>query len=1045
MRSNIVTIEDITNVVGIDNYIKSLTLDSKKLEYDYFLIKYKNIDLYFKYEDKVIIITVNKNLSILETKCSCHEDTSYCPHITLAVIYLFEHEDFVKEIVSELNNSYDEEFNNKLFNLYDNNKTKINLDVFLKQINNDSYELILKIGLDKKYSLKKQLNEFLEVYNNKLGEVVIGQNFVYEYDKYYFSEDDKKILDFVNVYVDSQNTDHNYYTYYSYSGLKTIKLTNSSLMNFMKILNNREFTIQKSLYEYKFNGIETNFPFKMHFNKQNSNIRWLIELGVVIPFTNDYSYVIYQNKMYYIKDKELFNMIYTNNKKEIIIKKEEFKKFSSNLLDKVSDYAETDGIDDIFINEEAKSRYYFEKDKNNILAKLRLCYDDIEIDINDDNNEFNGKFLKRNKEKEKFYKEELYNLKFNNDFVLEEKNVYDFLQKGLKDITSKHEVFVSKDIKDIKIHKNSNVCSTFSLGSNNILSYDFKIDNISDDELKDLILSLKNKKNYYKLKNGDFFDLNNSELKEFYNMTEILDIDINSYIEGNNFLPIYKGILLDNFSDKNFILLNKELTNLLDLFNEYKNIDINLSADDLKILRDYQVTGIKWMHTLSKIGFGGILADEMGLGKSIQTIKYIELKIKDDNKFLIVVPTSLIYNWQNELEKFSKNIKFLIVNDLKTVRINLLNDISNYDVIITTYGLLKQDIDLYSNYNFDTLIIDEAQNIKNSNTETTKAVKKIKATTKFALTGTPLENSVLEIWSIFDFVMPGFLSSLSNFKEKYNIKNIESDNKILNDLNYQISPFILRRKKKDVLKELPDKIETKYIVDMEEDQKKLYKITLEETKNKINETIRKDGFSKSQILILSLLTKLRQICIDPKLVVDNDFKGCKVIAVLDILKEVLVNNHKVLIFSQFPSALKILERELNNNFITYYYLDGSTKSKRRMELVDAFNQDNTNVFLISLKAGGTGLNLTSADIVIHLDPWWNPAVENQATDRSHRIGQKNKVEVIKIIAKGTIEEKIVELQEKKKNLSDKIVEGKNRDQIILTKLDETELKNILMN
>ena len=293
--------------------------------------------------------------------------------------------------------------------------------------------------------------------------------------------------------------------------------------------------------------------------------------------------------------------------------------------------------------------------------------------------------------------------------------------------------------------------------------------------------------------------------------------------------------------------------------------------------------------------------------------------------------------------------------------------------------------------------------------------------------------------------MPGFLSNINKFKKMYSIKSIEEDKELLSNLNKIISPFILRRKKKDVLKDLPDKIENNIIVDLDDEQKKLYMAYLEKTKEQINNTIQKEGFLKSQILILSLLTKLRQICIDPRLVIE-DYKqvGSKFLELINMLKQIIENGHKVLLFSQFPSALRLLIPSLNENNIKYYYLDGSTKSKTRIELVNKFNNDETNIFLISLKAGGTGLNLTSADVVIHLDPWWNPQVENQATDRAHRIGQKNIVEVVKLVARGTIEEKIIELQQKKKELSDKVIEGDNRDQIIISKLTEKDIKELLM-
>ena len=505
---------------------------------------------------------------------------------------------------------------------------------------------------------------------------------------------------------------------------------------------------------------------------------------------------------------------------------------------------------------------------------------------------------------------------------------------------------------------------------------------------------------------------------------------------------------LDNLSNKyDFIKLDNKIKDIVNSFKSYKDTKINFNDSDDLLLRDYQKLGVKWLLTLSKCNFGGILADEMGLGKSLQTIKYIEYKLKENKtaKFLIVVPTSLIYNWLNEFKKYKSKAKVVILAGQKIEREEILSHFDDYDVFITTYGILRQDIDSYLKFNFDTCIIDEAQNIKNPTSISSKAVKSINANVHFALTGTPIENSLVELYSIFDFIMPGFFGNLNDFKNKYSIKTNDEDNDSLIKLNEKISPFILRRKKKDVLKELPDKIENNIYVDLSDEQKELYVEYLNRTKEEINTAIKSEGFMKNQILILSLLTKLREICLDPRLLIEN-YKGesAKIEILLDIVKQTIVNGHKMLIFSQFPSFLKIVKNSLSKEHIDSYYLDGSTKTKDRLKLVDEFNNnDDIKVFLISLKAGGTGLNLTSADTVIHLDPWWNPAVQNQATDRSHRIGQKHVVEVIKIIARGTIEEKIVELQEKKKNLSDNVIEGENRDKLILSKLSEKELKDLL--
>ena len=436
----------------------------------------------------------------------------------------------------------------------------------------------------------------------------------------------------------------------------------------------------------------------------------------------------------------------------------------------------------------------------------------------------------------------------------------------------------------------------------------------------------------------------------------------------------------------------------------------------------------------------------MGLGKSIQTIMFIKevLKEKENAKIMIVVPTSLMYNWQKEFEKFAPDLKYVVVADNKQKRKEIFDKKDDYNIFITSYGLIRNDKDEYENVDFELCIVDEAQNIKNYQAEMTKEIKKIKAKCKIALTGTPLENNVTELWSIFDFIMPGYLNSVIKFREKYNVKDVDEEGlKLLENLNHQIKPFILRRKKQDVVKSLPKKIENKIYIELPEKQKMLYMKVLNDTKKEMDEMISEGGFQKSRMKILQLLTKLRQICIDPSVMYENyNGESIKIEELLRVVKEAIENDHKILIFSSFKRVLDNVKEIFDKNKITYYMIDGSVKSKDRMTMVEKFNNDDTNCFLITLKSGGTGLNLTGADTVIHLDIWWNPQVENQATDRAHRIGQTKTVSVIKLVTKGTIEERIIELQDKKKILSENLIEGKN-DSESLSSLTEKDIRNLL--
>ena len=1061
--TKITRIEDVTSIVGIKNYVAALSLNKDSLIYKDCEKRARGIVFIFEYENHTIQVFIDKKKNIYNMNCECGED--YCPHIALAVMHLLTHEELIENGLESLNEDYDSEFNEQLFELLSSNykkKDNVCLDITLKSLNRDfEYELKIKIGNDKKYVLTKRLEEFLEAYHKREGLVEFGTNFTYDPTTQEFNAIDTKIIEFLELYYDSQSsTFKNYYGYYTpRMNINMIKLSGKSLLNFLELLKEKKFFVEEGYYTHGYNEIKDDYNLETTISKSNNNIKVTFPYETVIPFTENYEYIIVKGDIYHCKNAKLLKVLKENEKKQLLFKEEEFDSFANFVLPAIEKLDKKvvidDTLKDILKKGEIKPKYYLDYEKDKIECKIYLCYQDIEKNIMDQNNKFGSNYVIRNYEEEKEYIAVLkkYGFKINVEkecFYLEdEETIATFITEDIKKLVEKYDVYMTKRLKEFKIIDKTSIQSEFKIGRDNILNFSFKIDNIDKKEMSSLLDAIQLKKKYYKLKNGNWIYIDNNQ--ELLGMSKVIDnLDLSKKELQSDIIEIskYKSLELESMNEEyEFIKLDDNLQELIDQFKKYKDFKIEFTKEEKVLLRDYQQVGIKWMLTLASCNFGGILADEMGLGKSLQTIKYIEKRIKEDSarKFIIVVPTSLIYNWENEFNKFAPQLKFIVVNENREKREKTIID-NQYDIYITTYGLIRQDIELYKKYDFDTCIIDEAQNIKNVHTETTKAIKSIKSLNHFALTGTPIENSILELWSIFDFLMPGFMPSLTKFKHIYTVKNMEEDESLLPNLNKKVSPFILRRKKKDVLTELPDKIINNVLVELNTEQKKLYVSYLEKTKQDIDETIKKEGFMKSQILILSLLTKLRQICIDPKLIIDNyEGTSSKVESLIDIIEQTIKNGHKILLFSQFPSALKIVKKELNKKKIESYYLDGSTNSKERMKLVTEFNQNEVPVFLISLKAGGTGLNLTSADVVIHLDPWWNPQVENQATDRSHRIGQKNVVEVVKLIAKGTIEEKIVELQAKKQKLSDQVIEGENRDQIILSKLTEQEIKDILNN
>ena len=581
---------------------------------------------------------------------------------------------------------------------------------------------------------------------------------------------------------------------------------------------------------------------------------------------------------------------------------------------------------------------------------------------------------------------------------------------------------------------------------NGLLDINFNEFNFEKDELKEILQKYKLKKKYHRLKDGTFVDLENNEEIEFIdNLLSGMDIsykEIEDYIR----LPINRSLYLNRLLESNTnvsVTTDEKYNQIIERIsnpNKEKKEPPELS----NVLRDYQKTGFKWLEVLDEYNFGGILADDMGLGKTIQILSVILEYVQNNSESrtsIVVAPSSLALNWFNETKKFAPELKVMVINGDAIERKEKIKELNNYDLVITSYDLLKRDIDVYKelNYKFKFIIADEAQYIKNNNTKNAKAIKLIEADTKYALTGTPIENSLNELWSIFDFIMPGYLFTYKKFKQNYEMPIIrEQDERVLNKLKMLIEPFVLRRTKKEVLKELPDKSTSIVNNEMTEEQEKIYLSYLAQARDELNEEIEEKGFEQTRIKILALLTRLRQICCHPSLFISN-YKGesGKLNQCIELLKDGIESGHKILLFSGYTSMFEIIEKQLNKNDIKYLKLTGKTKVSERLELINEFNtNDDIKVFLISLKAGGTGINLTSADMVIHYDPWWNLSVENQATDRTHRIGQTKKVQVYKLITKNSIEEKMYDLQKRKEELIDNML---STDTKFINKLSKEDI------
>jgi len=483
----------------------------------------------------------------------------------------------------------------------------------------------------------------------------------------------------------------------------------------------------------------------------------------------------------------------------------------------------------------------------------------------------------------------------------------------------------------------------------------------------------------------------------------------------------------------------KELLKLSKQLKNFEGIKEVTPPKGLTItLRDYQKFGLNWLMFLRDFRFGGILADDMGLGKTIQTLSLL-LRLKEGRKLkkpaLIIVPTSLLGNWKAEIEKFTPDLKYISVYG--SDRGAKFREILKYDVVFTTYNLIVKDFEIYQKHQFEYIILDEAQKIKNPNTKSTQLIKQLNSNYKLALSGTPIENHLGELWSIFSFVMPGFLGSLKTFKQAFqNPIEKEKNEEVRKKLNKKVSPFILRRTKEKVLNELPDKVEIVKYAEFSEEEVKLYESIRVIMDKKVRDAIAQNGLNRSQILVLDALLKLRQVCCHPSLVKIDEAKKIKTSSklemFLELVDELIAEGRKILVFSQFTSMISIIEEELAKRDIKYSTLTGKTKN--RDEVIEEF-KTKSDIFLISLKAGGVGLNLTEADTVIHYDPWWNVAAQNQATDRAYRIGQDKNVFVYKLVVRNSIEEKILDLQKRKASLTSIYEED--------TKIEPKELLELL--
>lgn len=676
-----------------------------------------------------------------------------------------------------------------------------------------------------------------------------------------------------------------------------------------------------------------------------------------------------------------------------------------------------------YLPDECVPSFRFDWEKDTLSLQLDFCYDNVSFNCFSQPK----KPVKRDVRAEQAtlaFVKQIFPVQNERLFLLTgDDAVYDFLTSELEKFQELGRVFITDRLREKRLlPTRSAVGISVSDGS---LLLDFDTGGFPPEELEALYQSLLKRKRYYRLSDGRYLPLDGSSCETLAEMAHMLQLSPKDLDSGQVRLPAFRALYLNSLlSGREDIQVHRDRW-FREMIRNFKSVPEGgyLLPEGLEdVLRPYQKEGFQWLKTLGSYGFGGILADEMGLGKTLQMIAFLASMDPSERTgpSLVVCPASLILNWADELDKFAPGLTYTLIMGSAKERAAQIASQEERDIWITSYELLRQDIEQYAPLHFSCCVLDEGQHIKNQSTLASKAVKRIDCRQRFVMTGTPIENRLSELWNLFDFLMPGYLFSHSSFVQKLEKPAVKSGGAgAMDQLRRLVRPFLLRRMKQDVLKELPPKIEYIRRIPLSEEEKKVYFASSAAAR----QSLAASG-DNGKIAVLAALTELRQICCAPDLRFENyEGPASKLDACIELCAGMVENGHQILLFSQFTSMLDRIRERLDELHISHFTLQGSTPKAKRAQLVKSFNGGGASVFLISLKAGGTGLNLTAADVVIHYDPWWNPAAQDQATGRAHRIGQRASVQVYKLIAKDTIEEKILALQSKKAGLMDAVTDG----------------------
>ncbi|MFI3284369.1 MAG: SNF2-related protein [Erysipelotrichaceae bacterium] len=948
-------------------------------------------------------------------------------HLSHSLYYYSKQIDFTKNTIASFKSNHMKEFK-----FYDSVEP---IEIKLIPIQNYFESMLyLKVGQSRLYKVK-DFSRFIELFKRKELSTY-GKNASLLHDENLLSHESYDIYQFLNKHQSSL---------YSYQNKSAIQLTTDNVTEFFDVFSK----LPKSYSDLDF--VTHNPHIKLHVIK--------------LPFENDECYDIsihddfedfiethhsfYEldvpsktmNKFTFDEDGKVSRLIPLLREHDpLYVMKTDLNDFYKYCIKDVEEYFNLDDLYPLLtLSEASQLKLYADINDDDMLTlSLRYFLDEVETQW------FDEKIADVDSDVERIesYIRAIADDIFDHVAYISNKNkaFYSLLNEGFTSIGKYAEIFVTDAISSIKKTKSLNLRVGVSM-QNDLLKIDIDSVHVDKKEIANILNSFKRKKQFHRLKSGEMLNLNYLELEEVDHFLNQLNIDY-SQTSDSILMPSYRLFNLENdkLDYQSVQIKRNEISQqFTKQFNEGVNNDLIIPSSYQSVLKDYQKDGVKWLHKIKSYGFGGILADDMGLGKTLQTICFIEAHHQPGSKHLIITPASLILNWETELIKFKASLKFICIHGNANTRTEKLNQIKDYDIIITSYDYLKRDIDQLTKYHFENTFLDEAQYIKNKKTKAATVCKMIDTTSRFALTGTPIENSLAELWSIFDFLMPNYLYSYSYFSKEFERPIVKDQNFEVSDhLKKLVHPFILRRTK-NVLENMPDKNEETLTYSFNSTEKNLYvsQLTLinEELADKLEIT------SKDKILILSMITRLRQICCEPRLIyADITTPSTKLLGCINLILKLRKEGKSCLVFSSFTSTLDLIAIELDRFGLTYLTLTGKTSKKQRQENVERFQNNEADVFLISLKAGGTGLNLTQAQAVIHFDPWWNVSAQNQATDRAYRIGQEKDVHVYKLIMEDSIEQRIQALQEMKKGLSDTFVEGNTQN---ITSMNFDEIIDLL--